>query len=1068
MKLRTLLAALCCLLSGLSSRPGLSPGLGLTPAHGQESPEYNRDVRPILMDACLTCHGPDSASRKADLRLDQRDAAVDMGAIVPGKPAESAMIQRILSDDPEQIMPPPAMKKTLSEKQKQILADWIQGGAVYQKHWSLIAPVRPQVPEVPEELKGQYAQWPVNPIDNFVLSGLAKEKLTPAPRADRHTLARRVSLDIIGLPPEPELLESFVTDPAPDSVALEKLVDQLLKSPHWGEHRGRYWLDYARYADTHGIHFDNFREMWSYRDWVIGAFNQNMPWDQFTIENLAGDLLPGATLDQQIASGFNRCNMTTNEGGIIDEEYAVLYTRDRTEAVSQVWMGLTSGCAVCHSHKFDPLSQQEFYEMAAFFNNTTQKVRDGNIKDPPPIVVVPAASDRDRWSEMPGLIAAAKQSQDQRKLDSRPTFDSWLSTALPESLGDSVSAEALSLQVLLDEGEGRKIRATVDNQPAELELNESAQWRDGPGGKAIAVQGAACEIPGFGDFEKTDAFTCSAWVHLPANDSSGPICARMDNANAHRGWDFWMQQRRIGMHLINAWPDKALKVVCREQIPANQWVHVAVSYDGSSRSSGLKIYVGGAAQEVNIENDRLDDSTIRTEVPFRIGQRSGADAFSGGLQDLRVYRRVLTAAEVDSLAKLSRYERVLAKADDQRTAEEKDELYGYWLTRFDDSWKTLTSQLSALQKEEADIKARGTIAHVMHEKSEPATAWILYRGEYDQRREQVFPDTPEALPAFPDSLPKNRLGFAQWLLLPDHPLTARVTVNRYWQEVFGTGLVRTAGDFGVSGELPSNQELLDWLAVDFRESGWDVKRLIKMIVMSSTYQQSAQVTPEKLDADPTNRLLSRGPRFRMDAEMVRDYALTVSGLLVPKLGGPSVRPYQPEGVWEAIAMNVSNTRSYTRDSGESLYRRSMYTFVKRMAPPASMDIFNAPNRELCVVRRDRTNTPLQALVTLNDEQFIEAARNLAQRLMKHSTTVDERLNQLSERVLCREFRAQERPVVEQSLQQLLAFYTEHPDEATQLIRVGESVADAALSPAELAAWTMLCNEILNLDEVLNK
>jgi len=600
-------------------------------------------------------------------------------------------------------------------------------------------------------------------------------------------------------------------------------------------------------------------------------------------------------------------------------------------------------------------------------------------------------------------------------------------------------------------------------------LNDSASWTDGLNGKALKVQGAACELPDAGDFEGDEPFSCAAWIHVPANDGSGAICSRMDAGPGYRGWDFWMQQRRIGMHIISAWPEQGMKAVSTAQVPANEWVHVAVTYDGSRKASGIQIFINGTVQEKNIENDKLDSSTIRTETPWKIGSRSVSEPFTGSIQNLRIQRRVLSAAEVDSLAKLSRFQGTLAKAVDQRSAEESNELYNFWLKKFDPAFTERTASLAALEKEEADIRARGTIAHVMHEKNDPATAFVLFRGEYDQRRDQVSPETPSAFPPFPKDAPRNRLGFAKWLLQPEHPLTARVTVNRFWQEIFGTGLVRTTGDLGVSGEIPVNQDLLDWLAVEFREGGWDMKKLVKLIVMSATYRQSAIMTPEKLEKDPANRLLSRGPRFRMDAEMVRDYALEVSALRVSTIGGPSVKPYQPEGVWESIAMTGSTTSRYVQDTGDNLYRRSLYTFVKRMAPPASLDIFNSPNREQCTVRRERTNTPLQALVTMNDIQFVEAARHLAENTLKQGGATDEqRLQWAGKRLLCREFRPDELQILKESLGQLTAFYNEHAADAAELNKTGETEPDASLDSKILAAWTMLCNEMMNLDEVLNK
>jgi hypothetical protein len=1023
---------------------------------------FNRDIRPILSEYCFACHGPDSASRKADLRLDQADVAAMKKAIIAGKPDESGVIERILSDDPDAVMPPPATKKTLTAHQKDLLKRWIASGAEYQPHWSFIAPVRPAVPKL------KNASWVRNPLDAFVLAKLESMGLTPAPEADRRTLARRLSLDLTGLPPAPELVDAFVADQSPN--AYESLVDKLMESPHWGEHRGRYWLDSARYADTHGIHFDNFREMWTYRDSVIAAFNRNMPFDQFTVNQLAGDLLPNRTMEQQIESGFNRCNITTNEGGAIAEEYLVLYARDRTETVGQVWLGMTVGCAVCHDHKFDPFSAKDFYSLAAFFNNTTQNAMDGNIKDTPPIITVPLEADKPRFDSIGGEIATAKQAVETRKQEARPAFNEWLANATPETLAATVPVEALTFHAALNEGNGKSMRAIVNGEPHDVTLNDSAQWIDGVSSKALQLQGSACDFPEVGDFEKDQAFSCSAWVKVQPNDSAGAIVARMDKPEGYQGWDMWVQQRRVGMHMVSRWPNDALKAVSQAQLKPNEWTHVAITYDGSSKAAGVKIYFNGIPQKTNVEADKLSNS-IRTTVPFRIGERSAGQPASGaGIQDLRLYRRNLTAAEIEGLAKVTRFSGILAKAADQRTDADKNEIYPWWLGAYDAAFQERSTKVAALEAEQNAIKSRGTIAHVMQEKSDEAMAYILFRGEYDKRRDPVKPATPAAVLPFPEAYPRNRLGLAKWLLEPNHPLTTRVTVNRFWQELFGTGLVRTSGDFGIAGELPSDQELLDWLAVEFRESGWDMKKFYKLIVTSATYRQSAVVTKEKLEKDPANRFMSRGPRFRMDAEVIRDYALAASGLLVPKLGGPSVKPYQPEGVWEAVAMIGSNTRDYRRDTGENLYRRSMYTFIKRAAPPASMEIFNAPARELCTVRRERTDTPLQALVTLNDVQFVEAARHLAQSILKDAAATDDvaRLNSLAKRLLARPFRTDEMPIVQNSLKDLREFYQSHPEDAKKLIAEGESKADPTVDPALLAAWTMLTNEILNLDEVLNK
>ena len=1034
------------------------------PAVTASVPRYNRDVRPILSENCFACHGPDSAARKAELRLDRREQAVQPRGgrfvIQPGKPQESELVRRILGQGP--VMPPAATHKTLTAAQIDTLKRWIAAGAPYEKHWSYLPPVRAALPAV------KNAAWCRTPVDRFVLASLERAGLKPAPEADRRTLARRLSLDLTGLPPDPALVEQFVADTAPN--AYEKLVDRLMAMSQWGEHRGRYWLDAARYADTHGIHFDNFREMWTYRDWVIRAFNANKPFDQFTIEQLAGDLLPNPTIDQVVATGFNRCNITTNEGGAIADEYLVLYNRDRTETTSQVWLGTTAGCAVCHDHKFDPLSQREFYQMAAFFNNTTQAAMDGNIRDTPPVLTVPRPEDRDRFEAIRKELDPARKAMDERRKAARPEFDRWAGTGEAAAVRATIPNSGLQLRIPLNEERGKSLDYRFNDRRSSVQTLAEPGHIAGQVSDFAWVQraGASPAIPEAGDFDSGQSFSYSAWVRLPRIDRTGAVMSRMDTASKHRGWDMWVERGQIGTHIVNAWPDNAIKVVTREKVRANRWYHVCITYDGSSKATGVRIYLDGQPVEAQVLSNSLEGS-IRSRVSFKVGRRDvGEDLEGAGIQEVRLYSRALSPGEAGALARGTRAAYLVSQGAKLKVAE-KDELFEWWLPAMDAEYRPLASRAAALETEDREIRARGSIAHVMNEKNEEAMAYILFRGEYDRRKDPVKPSTPEALPPFPADFPKNRLGFARWLLLPEHPLTTRVTVNRFWQELFGTGLVRTAGDFGVAGELPSHPELLDWLAVDFREGDWDVKRFFKMLVTSAAYRQAAVTTPEKRLKDPQNRLISRGPRFRMDAEMVRDYALASSGLLTRQIGGPSVRPYQPDGVWEAVAMIGSNTRDYRRDTGDNLYRRSLYTFWKRAAPPASLDIFNAPNRETCVVRRERTNTPLQALVTMNDPQFVEAARVLAERALKEGgSTADSRLDFVARRVLARPFRADELPVVRKTQEELLAWYRERPEDARKLIAVGDKKADSAMDPSALAAWTMLVNQVLNLDEVVCK
>lgn len=1030
---------------------------------------YNKDIRPLLAENCFSCHGPDSASRKADLRLDQREAAIEMSAIVPGEPDESQIIDRILRDEGDELlMPPVAAHKKMTAEEKEILVQWVREGAHYEPHWSLTPPVRPAVPNPAEE------GWVRNPIDAFVLEKLKAAGLSPAPEADRHVLARRLALDLTGLPPTPEQVNAFVNDASDDYY--EKYVDSLLESVRWGEHRGRYWLDYARYADTHGIHFDNFREVWAYRDWVIQAFNQNMPFDQFSIEQLAGDMLPNRTLDQLVATGFSRCNITTNEGGVIEEEYRVLYARDRTETMATVWLGMTAGCAVCHDHKFDPLSMQDFYSLSAFFNNTTQPVMDGNVPNTPPIITVPLMEDRARWELIGKEIEVAKQQVADARTAARSIFDT-LAASDPQggidvkTLREAIPVESLQLHAPLSQGAGPAVLAVEDGRLRQQVAAADFTWGAGHVAPyALQVSGqATAEWASAGNFERDQAFSVAAWVWLPADNTGGSIVARMDDGKDFRGWDLWLEGNRLGAHVINKWPENALKVVTGPAIPKETWTHVVFTYDGSSQADGLQFYVNGTRRtERNVANSNLTES-ILTEVPLKLGMRHNSSRIDGArMNDVRVYSSKLLEEQCRALALHSRVEYLAARPAAIRSDAENEELFAWWLNEHADDYRKAKQTEDTLVAEQEAIRRRGTIAHVMNEADKEAEAFILARGEYDQRGERVTANTPSALPPMAPDLPKNRLGLAQWLFTPQHPLTSRVTVNRFWQEVFGNGLVLSAGDFGISGDLPSHPELLDYLAVEFRESGWDVKDFFRLMVTSATYRQAALHTAEKLERDPQNRLLSRGPRFRMDAEMVRDLALAVSGQLSPKIGGASVRPYQPEGVWEAVAMPGSNTRDYVVDKGEGLYRRSMYTFWKRSAPPASMDIMNAPSRETCTVRRERTNTPLQALVTLNDPQCIEAARQLAAQALAVSSDPQTRVNFMMQRLVSRDASEREWPIIARSLQKLSDYYSNNKADTEALLQLGESPVDANLPPGELAAWTMLGNQLMNLDEVLNK
>ncbi|QDT41712.1 Planctomycete cytochrome C [Gimesia alba] len=1031
--------------------------------------EYNRDIRPILADHCFACHGADSAARKADLRLDQREAAMESGAIVEGKPDESELIARILSDDPDLVMPPHASKNPLTEDQKAALKQWVAGGANYQPHWSFITPKRSSLPIVKNKA------WSKNAIDRFVLARLEANGLSPAPEADASTLFRRLHLDITGLPPAPVEVTQFVADYRQrKDAALSEWIDRLMSTTAWGEHRARYWLDAARYGDTHGLHFDNYREMWIYRDWVIRAFNRNLPFDQFTVEQLAGDLLPDPTTDQLIATGFQRCNITTNEGGTIDEENLANYASDRVQTFGWVYLGLTTNCAQCHDHKFDPLTMKDYYSLAAFFRNTTQGPKDGNVADGRgPSIMVPSAEDQPRWNVLPDEIASAKQKREARKKDARSDFKKWLDSVTPDSIGQDIPNDQLVLHLPLNEGQGKELQA-IGLKESLIQVGKLNWDKNGQSGPTpVITSGATLEVGSVGDFDRNHAFSYGAWVKTARKDAQAGILAKMDVKAAYRGWDLWQNGQSFGTHIIDAWPGNALKVVTRNRVvKPGKWQHVFVTYDGSGKPAGVKIFVDGREEPIRVEQQSLKaDASIRTPTPLRVGQRSEGAIFEGGaVQDVRLYDRQLSGNEVTAIAENSSMQKLLSIAAEKRTPQQAAKLYQYYLANHDADYPKLAASVVRLEAEQAAIRSRSPVTHIQKEKpNSPAMAHILMRGAYDKPGDQVSAAPPASLHAMPAGAASNRLGLAQWVVDSQNPLTARVTVNRFWQEVFGQGIVSTAEDFGIMGAPPSHPDLLDWLAVEFQEKGWDVKQLFKLMLMSATYRQAAITTPEKLEKDRDNFLLSRGPRFRMDAEMVRDYSLAASGLLSKKMYGPGIKPYQPEGIWDIVGLPEGNTRIYVQDKGENLYRRSIYTFWKRMAPPPNLETFNAPSREVCTVRRERTNTPLQALVTLNDPQFVEAARNLAQEaVLNGGDQFEERVQFVAQRLLARNLRPEEQAIAQSSFDDLAAYYTSHIEDAKKLISVGDSKPAEQVDVATLAAWTMLVNELMNLDETLNK
>jgi hypothetical protein len=1116
----------------------------------QRGIDFNRDIRPILSDHCYACHGPDENKRKAGLRLDRTEDALKTlksgnRAIVPGDVEKSGLVQRLTSDDPDEVMPPPKEGKPLRAEQIELLTRWVKEGAARKNHWSLIVPERPALPEVREK------SWPRSPIDYFVLERLEKEGLKPAPAADKATLIRRASLDLTGLPPSISEVDAFLADNSPE--AYEKLVDRLMDSAHYGERMAVNWLDLARYADTSGYHFDGVRFMWLWRDWVINAFNQNKPYDAFTIEQLAGDLLPKPTREQRIATGFVRNNMTTDEGGADPDEYLNKYVVDRVNTLGAVWLGMTVGCAECHDHKFDPLRTKEFYQLYAFFHNVPEKGLDRIRTDnPPPRMPAPTPEQAMQFVEADFRLRDAEKTLKDRENELGETQEKWEreTNAKPPS---KPSDEGLVAWVTFDDtlrpsksgaapdDPGQKIKPASEPPAGEsnstaapkLVREDTPEFVDGRVGKALKFDGKThIDLGPLVAFERTNAFSFGAWVRI---QSDGAVLSKMEKQPGYRGFDVFVNDGRFEAHLVHQFPDNAIKVKTKDKFSANQWLHVLVTYDGSGKASGVKLFVGGRARELEIEKDKLADSISNNE-PLRIGSRNEEGHFAGLIDDVRIYGHALGPEDARLLA-FNGMMPIVAKSGGKRTQEERDDLRRFYKDQYAVDYLRSEAALAKARKAKDDLISAIPSSMIMEEMDPPRDTFQLIRGDFRNKGEKVTADTPAFLPAInkafvenkgghprfstapsdgPDGpssertsahlassvtssvpgpgagpeganasvasadakpssqtpAPLNRLDLAAWLVSREHPLTARVTVNRYWAMFFGAGLVKTINDFGAQGEWPSHPELLDWLACQFRDGGqttarsvepWDVKSLVRLVVTSATYRQSAAVTREKLEKDPYNRLLSRGPRLQLEAEFIRDNALAVSGLLNPKIGGPSVKPYQPPGIWDGT------DAKYEQDHGDALYRRGMYVFWRRSAHYPSFATFDAPNREVCTFLRQRTQTPLQSLVLMNDPAFVESSRALAQRVMREEPADPaKRLARAFRHTLGRVPQPDEIATLQRTYEQQLANFRSDTPAAESLLAVGESKPAESIDKAELAAMTAVANVLLNLNETITK
>jgi len=1033
------LLALCAVMSAAASEAAPKQTLPKTI-------QFNRDVRPLLSNTCFACHGFDAKKRKGKLRLDTLEGAMadrEGGkAIVPGDLKKSLVWERINSKDPEEMMPPTASHKTLTDFDRELIKRWIEQGAKYEKHWSFESVHKPETPSAKVK--------PKNDIDAFIFAMLEEKNLKPSPEADKETLIRRVAFTLTGLPPTIAETQAYLDDSSND--AYEKMIDRYFASPHYGEEMARHWLDVARYADTHGLHLDNEMEMWPYRDWVIKAFNNNEKFDQFTIEQIAGDLLPNATKEQIAATGFNRCNVTTSEGGSIDAELLYRYAVDRTATMTQAWMGLTGGCAVCHDHKFDPISAKEFYSMYAFFNSAADPGMDGNSLLTAPTIKLSTPEQDKKLAEFDAKIAEKQKQLDEESakivyvdpasITPRPPAETkdnvWLDDDFPA--GAKVQSSGAPIQWVTAES-----GAPVNTGKRSLKRGDKGLVQDFYEGGA-----APLTVPPEGKFFVN--------VYLDPKDTPKAIMLQFHKG----GWNHravWGDYDAIPWGAVNT----NERVLIGPLPEVGKWARLELPTTKLGLNPGDQI-TGFAFT--------LTGGTVFWDT-FGVSGRS--DPAADPARSFEAWWTSRAGKDTPGVPG-----DVAGALKDGPKKEPKPEIKKKLLTYFlqsicSDTKPKLAEFTGAIEQIKKDKEAfDGSIpsTFVFRDLPNPRDSFIMMRGQYDKPGEKVEPGTPAFLPPLKKEKPDGRatrLDLARWLVSPDHPLTARVTVNRFWQQIFGRGLVKTSGDFGSQGTPPSHPELLDWLAVDFRENGWDVKRLLRMMLTSATFRQSSRVTPDLVQRDPENRLYARGPRFRMDAEQIRDNALYVSGLINLDIGGKGVKPYQPPNIWEPVGFAGSNTRFFKQDTGVALYRRSLYTFLKRTAPAPFMSNFDAPNREQTCVVRDRSNTPLQALQLMNDVQHVEAARGLAQRMMlEGGATPADRIAFLFKTVLSRKPAADELAILQQELDAHLSRYQKDAEAAKKLIAAGETKPKAELNPSELAAYTLVASTVMNLDETLNR
>lgn len=1078
-----------------------------------ETIDYNLHVKPILSDRCFACHGPDKNKIEAGLQLANPEGAtkkLESGfhAIVAGNVSKSELVRRILSSDPEEVMPVPSSNLTLSDEEKAILIKWIDQGAKYKEHWSLSPILEPEVPSVGRDFLARWGwkedeetRWVKNEIDQFSLSKMKELGLKPSPEAEKHTLLRRVSMDLTGLPPSPEEVLAFEIDKSPD--AYEKAVDRLLASPHYGEQQAVSWLDLARYADSHGYQDDGLRNASPYRDWVISAYNTNMSLDKFVMYQLAGDLMPKPGRDMLVATGFNRMHPQTQEGGVVPEEYRTEYVADRTNTFGKAFLGLTMECARCHDHKYDPILAKDYYSLSAFFNQNNDVGLVPYSGEASPTVLLPTPEEEKELHHLKGKIASLAQKMQPNHFNE--SFEKWKNSPGPKFNPEKTrlvylpfeeanefgyltknSGKFMSYhggdpdrkpkQVPGIKGKGISLPGdggvllfndTVDRTT--LSEKDLKEWKKIPKDKRKNKE----PVERYGkalNFEQSQDFSISLWVR-PVKDSIEGVIFQRSNYDfeGYRGYSVYLHRdRTMTILLSHVWPANCIEFRTRQKLRLNQWQNVCLTYDGSGKAKGVKLFIDGKEPAQTLITDNLEKSILHAANHNNWG---GLKFFSMGLDDrrktisdieideLQIFGRQLSALEVRSVYS-GRDEIFQALSSNQETSL----LMEYYLLAVDPRFSALKKEKNALRFTLVQKTSDVAEAMIMNDLKSPfqRKTYILKRGAYDAFGQEVNAETPEFLGKLPDGYPKNRLGLAKWLLDEKNPLFSRVMANRIWLQFFGNGIVKTQEDFGNQGSLPSHPELLDWLAFHYRKDGWDTKKFIRRIVLSATYRQSSKASKQDLEKDPENQWLARGPAYRYSAEQVRDNALAASGLLVRKIGGKSVYPYQPAGIWEALA--TRNVTKYRQQHADSLYRRSMYTIWKRSSPPPMMLNFDAPDRSLCAVRRQKTATPLQALVTLNDPQFVEAARVLAQKTGLKHPSLDDRIRWIFLSCISRPPRPKELSLMKELYEIERQGFSRDPKRAIRLLKTGEYPTDTLQNLAETAGLTLVANTLLNYDE----